>query len=88
MAARLAAVGRAGGRGAPLPALARQDRGQAGPGPGFKVVCQCFGITETQIETALAKGEKLACGTNCGSCLPEVRTIAERVAAKPGTMAA
>jgi assimilatory nitrate reductase catalytic subunit len=56
--------------------------------PASKTICQCFGITEAQIETALANGEKLACGTNCGSCLPEVRTIAERVTAKAGTMAA
>jgi assimilatory nitrate reductase catalytic subunit len=51
-------------------------------------VCQCFGMTERQIEGGLARGETLACGTNCGSCLPEVRRIAARVRANAGTMAA
>jgi assimilatory nitrate reductase catalytic subunit len=51
-------------------------------------VCNCFGVSERQIEEGLARGEKLECGTNCGSCLPEVRAIAERVAAKARTMAA
>ncbi|QJR14045.1 nitrate reductase [Usitatibacter palustris] len=55
-----------------------------------RTVCQCFGVTATAIDTALAgcagsAAERLAslqaqlqCGTNCGSCMPELR---ERVAA-------
>ena len=52
------------------------------------VVCNCFGMSATRIAECLARGEKLECGTNCGSCLPEVRAIAERVATNAGTMAA
>jgi assimilatory nitrate reductase catalytic subunit len=53
-------------------------------------VCSCFDITEPQIEGALAhcsgtpdvrlaklQGE-LQCGTNCGSCLPKLRTMVRR----------
>ena len=47
--------------------------------PVTSLVCQCFGMTASQIEQGLARGEKLECGTNCGSCLPEVRAIAARV---------
>jgi assimilatory nitrate reductase catalytic subunit len=52
------------------------------------VVCNCFGMTATRIAEGLARGERLECGTNCGSCLPEVRAIAERVAANTGKMVA
>ena len=52
------------------------------------VVCNCFGMTASRIAEGLARGEKLECGTNCGSCLPEVRAIAERVASNPGKMVA
>jgi len=50
-----------------------------------KVVCTCFNVTDTQIDAQLAScGGKtnarlaalqgaLQCGTNCGSCLPELR---------------
>jgi assimilatory nitrate reductase catalytic subunit len=53
-------------------------------------VCACFDVTEPQIEAALAhcsgtpeaqlaqlQGE-LKCGTNCGSCLPKLRTMVRR----------
>jgi assimilatory nitrate reductase catalytic subunit len=56
--------------------------------PPSPVVCNCFGLTEARIEAGLARGEKLECGSNCGSCLPEVRAIAERIARNRGTMAA
>jgi len=52
------------------------------------VVCNCFGLTEARIAEGYSRGETLECGTNCGSCLPEVRAIAERVAANPGKMVA
>jgi assimilatory nitrate reductase catalytic subunit len=53
-------------------------------------VCSCFDVTEPQIDTVLARcsgtpdaqlaqlqGE-LKCGTNCGSCLPKLRTMVRR----------
>jgi len=53
-------------------------------------VCSCFDVTEPQIEATLAhcsgtpdaqlaqlQGE-LKCGTNCGSCLPKLRTMVRR----------
>jgi assimilatory nitrate reductase catalytic subunit len=59
-----------------------------GSDPGFSIVCQCFGMSERQIEEGLARGEPLACGTNCGSCLPEVRRIAARVGVNARKMVA
>jgi assimilatory nitrate reductase catalytic subunit len=56
----------------------------ATPGRG-KQFCSCFDVTESQIDAALgrchgAADERLAqlqaelsCGTNCGSCMPELR---------------
>jgi assimilatory nitrate reductase catalytic subunit len=53
-----------------------------------RVVCQCWNVSERDIASALAEcaggtDEKLAtlkaslkCGTNCGSCLPELRVLA------------
>ena len=46
-------------------------------------VCSCFGIGRKTIEQAIRKGchspkalgERLKCGTNCGSCVPELKTI-------------
>jgi assimilatory nitrate reductase catalytic subunit len=53
-------------------------------------VCSCFDITEPQIETVLARcngapdeqltqlqGE-LKCGSNCGSCLPKLRSMVRK----------
>ncbi|VTU23506.1 nitrate reductase [Variovorax sp. RA8] len=52
-----------------------------------KTICSCFGITQTAIEERLADtpgsdGERLGalqgalkCGTNCGSCLPELKRM-------------
>lgn len=50
------------------------------------VVCSCFGIGEKQIAAAIgagagtveALGKKLRCGTNCGSCLPELKESIEK----------
>jgi assimilatory nitrate reductase catalytic subunit len=53
-------------------------------------VCACFKVSETEIRTAVAAGATLAalqkdlkCGTNCGSCVPELRRFVaiQRVAA-------
>jgi assimilatory nitrate reductase catalytic subunit len=57
------------------PAEARTDEG--------RVVCSCFGVGEVRIRTAIAEGacdtaalgHALKCGTNCGSCLPELREL-------------
>ncbi|SFR66861.1 assimilatory nitrate reductase catalytic subunit [Marinobacter daqiaonensis] len=47
------------------------------------VVCSCFGVGERQIEAAIrsgagdveALGRALKCGTNCGSCVPELKAL-------------
>ncbi len=47
------------------------------------IVCSCFQIGERQIEAAIAEGaasvdelgKRLRCGTNCGSCLPELKEL-------------
>ena len=53
-------------------------------------VCSCFDITEPQIEAVLARCDgksdeqlaalqgELKCGTNCGSCLPKLRSMVKR----------
>ncbi|MFN0313866.1 MAG: molybdopterin dinucleotide binding domain-containing protein, partial [Burkholderiales bacterium] len=62
--------------------------------PG-KVVCSCLNVTDTQITSALAQTSgtaservktlqgSLRCGTNCGSCLPEVRRLVESQISEP-----
>jgi assimilatory nitrate reductase catalytic subunit len=57
-----------------------------------KIVCSCFGITETAIADTLATcpgadRERLAtlqgtlkCGTNCGSCIPELQRMVRAAA--------
>ncbi len=57
-----------------------------------RVVCQCFNVGEDEIEEALAGiggdarertvtlQQQLKCGTNCGSCLPELRKLVSRIA--------
>jgi assimilatory nitrate reductase catalytic subunit len=58
------------------PAAASED-----PGP---LVCSCFGvgrntlckaIARDQLKTPQEVGRKLKAGTNCGSCLPEIRQL-------------
>jgi assimilatory nitrate reductase catalytic subunit len=48
-----------------------------------RAVCACFKVGESEIRAAVAAGETLAglqknlkCGTNCGSCVPELRRLA------------
>jgi assimilatory nitrate reductase catalytic subunit len=48
-----------------------------------RAVCACFKVGESQIRAAVAAGatfaglqKNLKCGTNCGSCVPELRRIA------------
>ena len=60
----------------------RSDDGAADDGP---VICACFGIGAKTIETAIAGGcassraigAKLRAGTNCGSCIPEIKRLIE-----------
>jgi len=47
------------------------------------VICSCFEVGENTIRQAISQGadstdklaEKLKCGSNCGSCLPEIRAL-------------
>ena len=67
--------------------LSSQAHAPAGVAARGKVVCSCFGVTETAIQARLADcsgsdDERLAalqgalkCGTNCGSCLPELKRM-------------
>ncbi len=53
-------------------------------------VCSCFDVTEPQIEAVLARCDgapeaqlaqlqaELKCGTNCGSCLPKLRSMVRK----------
>lgn len=59
----------------------------AGVAARGKTVCSCFGVSQTAIEEVLAAGSgaederlaalqgRLKCGTNCGSCLPELKRM-------------
>ncbi len=73
--------------------LSFQARAPAGIQSRGKVVCSCFGVSETAIEGQLAQctgsaEQRLAtvqialqCGTNCGSCVPELRRMVRATAA-------
>ncbi|HKM95937.1 MAG TPA: nitrate reductase [Buttiauxella sp.] len=53
-----------------------------------RTVCSCFGVGEKTIMLAIASGcrsvtklgEQLCCGTNCGSCIPELKTLLTKTA--------
>ncbi|WP_368929101.1 bacterioferritin-associated ferredoxin, partial [Mixta calida] len=53
-----------------------------------KTICSCFGVGERQIAAAVrqgaltcaALGQRLQCGTNCGSCIPELKKLIEHYA--------
>ena len=65
-----------------------------------RIVCTCFDVAEADVRAALgdvpcAAGEALArvqkelrCGTNCGSCLPELRLLTQVAALPPARAAA
>jgi len=48
-----------------------------------KVICSCFQVRDTQLEGAVNDGaetlkdlqKQLRCGTNCGSCIPELKAF-------------
>jgi assimilatory nitrate reductase catalytic subunit len=61
-------------------------------------VCSCFGVGRNPIAacareigpgaTAVEIGKRLKCGTNCGSCVPEIQmiigeTLKQAIAAAP-----
>lgn len=59
---------------------------QAGQNTG-RVVCSCFGVGEETLSNAireqgldsvLAIGKALKAGTNCGSCVPEIKALLQR----------
>ena len=60
-----------------------------------KTICSCFGVAENTIREAIsagasdvtALGKALQCGTNCGSCLPELRGLIAESAAQPAAVA-
>lgn len=62
--------------------LAARDVKVEDPGA---IICSCFQVGERQVgaaiaggaESVAALGEQLRCGTNCGSCLPELRHLVE-----------
>ena len=63
----------------------RSADGMAETGP---VICACFGVGLSAIRETIAAGagnvadigRALRAGTNCGSCVPELRAIIERSA--------
>ncbi|HET8850740.1 MAG TPA: molybdopterin-dependent oxidoreductase [Marinobacter sp.] len=63
--------------------LAARDVGGVSVGP---IVCSCFQVGEREIRSAIddgartvdALGDRLQCGRNCGSCLPELRGLLEQ----------
>jgi assimilatory nitrate reductase catalytic subunit len=62
--------------------------GLASAGP---VVCACFGVGRTTILAAIASGAgsaaelglRLKAGTNCGSCIPELKRLIAETGAAP-----
>jgi len=62
-----------------LAPVARPPAAQAGRG---RVVCNCLNVAESDIVAAIAAGADLAalqgalkCGTECGSCVPELKRL-------------
>lgn len=63
-------------------------------------VCACFDVDEAAIEGVLARCEgsddarlaalqgQLRCGTNCGSCLPELKRLVRHIPVAPSPQAA
>lgn len=66
-------------------ALLAGREGNAASDPGT-IICSCFQVGDKQIKAAVeegfndvdALGSKLKCGTNCGSCIPELKTLVEK----------
>jgi assimilatory nitrate reductase catalytic subunit len=70
----------------------RSSEGLASTGP---VVCACFGVGRAAISEAIANGARsaadigarLKAGTNCGSCIPEMKRLIAQSAAAPALSA-
>ncbi len=66
-------------------ALLAGREGNAASDPGT-IICSCFQVGDKQIKAAVEAGiknidelgAKLKCGTNCGSCVPELKTLVEQ----------
>lgn len=52
-----------------------------------EIICACFSVGEKSIEKAIKEknlktsaeiGEHLKAGTNCGSCIPELKQLIEK----------
>ena len=69
--------------------LAGCDDGGASSGP---LVCSCHQVGQERIVAAIrtgdtsveALGARLACGTQCGSCIPELKALIEEAVGKEG----
>ncbi|MDP3687601.1 MAG: molybdopterin dinucleotide binding domain-containing protein, partial [Sulfurimicrobium sp.] len=76
-------------------ALAPLNTPPAGGVARGKIVCNCKNVSESEILDAIANGSDLAslqaglkCGTECGSCLPELkRLVGEGALQQDGAMA-
>ncbi|MBS9402976.1 nitrate reductase [Halomonas sp. TRM85114] len=72
--------------------LAGCDDGNADSGP---LVCSCHQVGQAAIVAAIhagdasveALGARLACGTQCGSCIPELKSLIEESAEEEGSHA-
>ncbi|HMY48206.1 MAG TPA: molybdopterin-dependent oxidoreductase [Rhodocyclaceae bacterium] len=65
--------------------LAPVDQPPAGQSARGKVICNCFDVSEEDIVAAFKNGDTLdalqartRCGTNCGSCLPELKRLQQQ----------
>ena len=71
----------------------RTSEGLAGAGP---IVCACFGVGSAAIGEAIAAGAataadigvRLKAGTNCGSCVPELKRLIAQTRAQANPQAA
>ena len=66
-----------------LAPLTQPPAGQSARG---KIICNCFDVAEDEIAEAFRAGETLdglqartQCGTNCGSCVPELKRLRQNV---------
>jgi assimilatory nitrate reductase catalytic subunit len=80
---RFAALFAAAQLDAAAQAVLLAGRAPSGAVDGGAVVCACFGVGRTALCDVIAQGlatteaigRALKAGTNCGSCLPEIRTL-------------